>query len=144
MEKNDLLPAALLNKLEAYCARGEHCPSQIRRKIILEGGSEEMAEQIIEQLKKEGFINTTRFCQAYVHDKVLYQSWGRFKIRMMLQALELPEKDIADAILAIDLNQYNKNLTKLVEAQRTKTREQKIRYLLQRGFTYEDINSIEL
>lgn len=144
MEKNDLLPAALLNKLEAYCARGEHCPSQIRRKIILEGGSEEMAEQIIELLKKEGFINTTRFCQAYVHDKVLYQSWGRFKIRMMLQALELPEKDIADAILAIDLNQYNKNLTKLAEAQRTKTREQKIRYLLQRGFTYEDINSIEL
>ena len=144
MEKNDLLPAALLNKLQAYCARGEHCPSQIKRKIILEGGNEEIATQIINQLEKDNFINTARFCRAFVHDKVLYQSWGRFKIRMMLQALELPENDITAALQTIDLKQYNKNLTKLAETQRTKTQEQKIRFLLQRGFTYDEINAIQL
>ena len=144
MEKIDLLPAALLNKLQAYCARGEHCPSQIKRKIILEGGNEEIATQIINQLEKDNFINTARFCRAFVHDKVLYQSWGRFKIRMMLQALELPENDITAALQTIDLKQYNKNLTKLAETQRTKTQEQKIRFLLQRGFTYDEINAIQL
>ena len=139
MEKTDLLPADYVHKIEAYCARGEHCPSQLRRKVLTDGGTAEKAEQLINHLIEEDYINTARFCRAYVHDKVHYQAWGRNKIRAMLIGLELPHNDIDDALLTIDEQIYTDNLLRLAQSNHNKTREQQLRFLLQRGFTYDEI-----
>ena len=76
-----------------------------------------------------------------------YQAWGRLKIKAGLQALQLPEKNIREALDTIDETKYFDNLHRLIEQYRPassdKTNGDKLlRFLLQRGFTYEDVRLV--
>ena len=102
MEKHELSKAEWLDKCEAYCARAEHCAADVRRKIYEWGAPAEIAESIEEILYERDFLNDARFCNAYVHDKVEYQRWGRLKIQAGLRALQLPESEIAKALDSIE------------------------------------------
>ena len=147
MAKTELSKAEWLNKAEAYCARAEHCAADVRRKLFEWGAPEETEEGLnlfdfIEQkLYENDFLNDARFCHAYVHDKVEYQSWGRLKIQAGLQALQLPSSDIYEALKSIDEIEYFRNLRKLIASRRTDPEEKRLRFLLQRGFTYEEIKN---
>ena len=139
MEKHELSKAEWLDKAEAYCARAEHCAADVRRKLYEWGAPSEFFDFIEESLYKNDFLNDARFCNAYVHDKVEYQSWGRMKIQAGLRALDLPEKDIREAMENIDKIVYFKNLRALIASRKNDSEEKRLRFLLQRGFTYEEI-----
>ena len=139
MEKHELSKAEWLDKAEAYCARSEHCAADVRRKLYEWGAPAEIADFIEQNLYERDFLNDSRFCRAYVHDKVEYQSWGRVKIRAGLQALQLPSSDIEKALSDIDEMTYIKNLRSLASSRRSDPPEKRLRFLLQRGFTYEEI-----
>ncbi len=128
-------------KAEAYCARAEHCADEVRKKIADWGGDTGVAETVIDALYADNYLNDERYCRAYVHDKLLYQHWGKVKICMMLQAHELPKECIASALENIDETEYNRILRKVLAQKRNASREQQIRFLLQRGFEYRDILS---
>jgi regulatory protein len=142
MEKHELSKAEWLDKAEAYCARAEHCAADLRRKLYEWGAPSEFFDFIEESLYKNDFLNDARFCNAYVHDKVEYQSWGRMKIQAGLRALDLPEKDIREAMENIDKIVYFKNLRALIASRKNDSEEKRLRFLLQRGFTYEEIKRI--
>ena len=74
-----------------------------------------------------------------MHDKVEYQSWGRMKIQAGLRALSLPEKDIREALEGIDETVYRKNLRTLIASRRGDSEEKRMRFLLQRGFSFDEI-----
>lgn len=139
MEKHELSKAEWLDKAEAYCARSEHCAADVRRKLYEWEAPAEIADFIEQNLYERDFLNDTRFCRAYVHDKVEYQSWGRVKIRAGLQALQLPSSAIEEALADIDETTYMTNLRSLVASRRSDPPEKRLRFLLQRGFTYEEI-----
>ena len=139
MEKHELSKAEWLDKAEAYCARSEHCAADVRSKLYEWGAPAEIADFIEQNLYERDFLNDSRFCRAYVHDKVEYQSWGRVKIRAGLQALQLPSSDIEKALSDIDEMTYIKNLRSLASSRRSDPPEKRLRFLLQRGFTYEEI-----
>lgn len=144
MAKHDLSKREALSKAQAYCARSEHCAADVRRKLI-EWGVEESADffDFIEQnLRAEGYLDDERFCRAYVHDKVAYQSWGRVKIQAGLQALRLPSAAIRAALEDIDETQYCANLRKLAQQRRSDAPDKRMRFLLQRGFTYDEIKKV--
>jgi len=147
MAKTELSKAEWLCKTEAYCARAEHCAADVRRKLFEWGAPEETEEGLnlfdfIEQkLYENDFLNDARFCHAYVHDKVEYQSWGRLKIQAGLQALQLPSSDIYEALKSIDEIAYFRNLRKLIASRQNDPEEKRLRFLLQRGFTYEEIKN---
>ena len=132
----------LRSKAEAYCARAEHCADEVRRKILDWGGDTATAETIIDALYAGNYLNDERYCRAYVHDKLLYQHWGKVKIRMMLQAHGLPKECIVSAIENIDESEYNRILRETMQQKRNASSEQQIRFLLQRGFEYRDILSV--
>ena len=92
------------------CPRGTLC----RRCWGLQ--DEEIADSIEQNLYADNFLNDRRFCEAYVHDKVAYQSWGRLKIQASLRALQLPESEIRSALENIDETAYFDNLRKLIRA----------------------------
>ena len=142
MEKNELSKAEWLDKAEAYCARSEHCAADVRRKLFEWNAPSDLFDEIEESLYQNGFLNDLRFCHAYVHDKVEYQSWGRLKILAGLRALQLPESAISQALEEIDENTYLKNLRSLSAQRRGDNEEKRLRFLLQRGFTYEEIKKI--
>ena len=143
MAKTELSKLEWLAKAEAYCARAEHCAADVRRKFYEWGLQDaEIADFIEQNLYADNFLNDRRFCEAYVHDKVAYQSWGRLKIQASLRALQLPESEIRSALENIDETAYFDNLRKLIRARKNDSEDKRLRFLLQRGFTYEDIKNM--
>ena len=139
MASHELSKQEALDKAQAYCARSEHCAADVRRKLYEWGVDSNMFDEIERNLYENDFLNDARFCHAYVHDKVEYQSWGRMKIQAGLRALDLPEKEIREALEDIDDAVYFNNLRALIASRKNDTEEKRLRFLLQRGFTYEEI-----
>ena len=142
MENRELSKAEWLDKAEAYCAKSEHCAADVRRKLYEWGAPAEIFESIEQKLYANDFLNDARFCAAYVHDKVVYQGWGRLKIQAGLRALGLPESEIQKSLDEIDEKQYRTNLEALIKQRKSDGEEKRLRFLLQRGFTYDEINKI--
>ena len=152
MEKRELSKAEWLDKAEGYCARSEHCAADVRRKLHEWGAPAkiedfspdnglDLFDYIEQNLYERDFLNDARFCRAYVHDKVAYQAWGRIKIQAGLHALQLPEGSIRTALAEIDEEQYFKNLRSLIASRREDSQDKLLRFLAQRGFTYDEIQS---
>ena len=139
MENHEYSLQELTSRAENYCARAEHCASEVRTKILAWGGTPEQAETIISHLYDYHYLDDARYCRAYTHDKLLYQHWGKVKIRAMLQARQLPSSEILSALENIDETDYNRILLALLATKKNATREAQIRFLLQRGFEYATI-----
>ena len=138
MANRELSKAEWLDKAQAYCARAEHCAADVRRKLFEWGAPADLFDEIEENLYSNDFLNDARFCRAYVHDKVEYQAWGRLKIKAGLQALHLPESAIREALENIDEIKYFANHRNLISQRAADSEEKRLRFLLQRGFTYDD------
>ena len=139
MEKRELSKREWLDKCEAYCAKSEHCAADVRRKLYEWSAPVDLFDEIVENLYTNDFLNDARYCHAYVHDKVAYQSWGRLKIQAGLRALDLPEPEIRKSLDSIDENQYRKNLQSLIASRRSDSPDKLLRFLTQRGFNYDEI-----
>lgn len=139
MANRELSKAEWLDKAEAYCAKSEHCAADVRRKLYEWGVPSDLFDEIEEKLYTNDFLNDARFCHAYVHDKVEYQAWGRLKIQAGLRALQLPEKDIRAALEELNEEKYRDNLRALIAQRKSDSEDKRLRFLLQRGFTYEEI-----
>ena len=139
MQNREYSLQELTSRAENYCARAEHCASDLRTKILAWGGTPEQAETIISHLYDYHYLDDARYCRAYTHDKLLYQHWGKVKIRAMLQARQLPSSEILSALQNIDETEYNRILLALLATKKNATREAQIRFLLQRGFEYATI-----
>ena len=139
MENREYSLQELTSRAENYCARAEHCASDLRTKILAWGGTPAQAETIISHLYDNQYLDDARYCRAYTHDKLLYQHWGKVKIRAMLQARQLPSSEILSALENIDETDYNRILLALLATKKNATREAQIRFLLQRGFEYATI-----
>ena len=131
-----LTTVQLLQKAETYCSKAEHCRLEVRDKLFAWGADNEKAEE--------------RYCRAYLHDKVLFQGWGKEKVRMMLSAKRLPSALINEALLTFPEQDYMAVLQRVAQQkQRTLSGEEDERvrdgkltqYLLTRGFTYSEIKS---
>ncbi|MBR1878395.1 MAG: RecX family transcriptional regulator [Paludibacteraceae bacterium] len=138
MANRELSKAEWLGKAEAYCARAEHCAADVRRKLFEWGAPSDLFDEIGQNLYADGFLNDRRFCHAYVRDKLEYNQWGKLKIRAGLQSLQLPEPAIREALDEIDEEEYNRILKHVINNSGRRD-EQLLRFLLQRGFSYEDI-----
>ena len=146
---------SFLIKYRERCSREELCPTQIRRRLskYLEKDS---VDKIIATLEEEKFIDIVRFASSYVRDKARFSLWGPKKIEYSLKSL-----DISSDIIEFAINEHyssvegseNKNyvLEKIVlkkwnslkgeesnESKRLKT----LRFALQRGFDYREIDKI--
>ena len=139
MANQELSKRDWCNKAEAYCAKSEHCAADVRRKLYEWQTPAEIAEFIEQNLYANDFLNDARFCAAYVHDKVAYQSWGRLKIQAGLRALQLPESEISQALKNIDENVYFGNLRKLIHSRSADSEDKRLRFLSQRGYTFDEI-----
>lgn len=133
-------------KAEAYCAAAEHCCYDMRLKLQQWGATAEQAEQIVSHLQEYKYVDEQRYCRAFVHDKVLYQGWGRMKIRAYLHAKCLPSTAIDSALTNIDESEYFAVLSRVVTSKKrtikstdSQAKEKLIRFCLQRGFTYDEI-----
>ncbi len=111
---NPINPEAALSRLQALCARAEHCESEMRDKLRTWGIAPADADKIIAALIRDRYIDDARFASAYVRDKSGLARWGRIKIRMALAQKRISRDVIAAALDEIDQQTYLSNLTSLL------------------------------
>lgn len=139
MERNEWSLDASIEKTARYCVQAERAEVDVLAKLFQWGIPKEHHENIITYLRNNNFLNHERYCGAFVHDKVAYQSWGRIKIRAALQSKHIEDTIIDHALQNIDEAVYHKNLQHLYALKKGDNPQKIIRFLLQRGYTYEEI-----
>jgi len=130
------------------CSRSEQCSYEIRKKILDLGISSDEADEIVENLKKDKFLDDDRFVRSYVSDKFRLNKWGKVKIRHYLKMKGLSDGLIQSGLEEINENKYRELLLKTMKekAKALKKKEkfekmgQIIRFAMNRGFEPEIIH----
>lgn len=148
MKKSERLTTVQLqDKAEAYCSRQEHCRSEVAAKLTAWGAEAAEADEILSALKGEGFIDDARYSRFYIHDKYLYDKWGRHKIAQALSMKRIPSAVYAPLMdEVIDGDEYAETLSRLLAAKRRTVkaadgytlRQKLLRFALQRGYSIDD------
>ena len=77
----------ILQRLEALCSRREYCSRDIYRKALERcGGDIQRADEILESLKAERFVDDLRYASAFAREKSSLSGWGELKLRTALLA----------------------------------------------------------
>lgn len=112
--KKPMEPARALLKLEELCARSEHCEGELREKLRKWLVSPDDTDTIISSLRRRRYVDDERFARAFVRDKFRFDHWGRRKIEQALRLKRVDSEIIADALDAIDGDEYYTLLRKLL------------------------------
>ena len=139
-----------LKRAAALCSSQEQCSSHIREKLNTWKVSSDNAEQIINLLVKEKFLDDQRYATVYVRDKFRFNGWGKIKLSVMLNQKEIPKAIIVEALNQIDPELYKQKCMRLIsdksatlkETNQFKRKGKLFRYAAQRGFESDLIHQI--
>ena len=106
--------AGALRRLETLCARSEHSEGELLDKMRRWGLSDEEQARIMEKLVKTRFVDDERFTEAFIHDKIVFNGWGRRKIEQGLWAKHVDEAVYTPLLDAVDESLYLEALRPLV------------------------------
>jgi len=131
-----------LSRLQKYCAREDRSTQRIRERLYsIKELSHNEKEWIIDQLTQDRFLDDERFASTFVRSKVNQNRWGVEKIKHGLIRHKINERIIEKSLTQIDTDQYQENLHHLLKQKQKQTDDfgKLVRYLLQRGYRYEEI-----
>ena len=144
----------IIFKLEAFCAYQERCTQEVRTKLERLGADESLSMEVIKLLKENRFLDDKRFVEAYVQGKVRIKKWGRQKIKAGLFQKRIDAKLIQEGIYAfISDEEYQLVVESLIERKNRELSSEKnpqikkqklMRFLLSRGFQYDEFSSLKL
>lgn len=107
---------------ERYCSGAEHCCAEVRSMLERHKVEADDIDRILKYLVKEGYVDESRYADAFVHDKVRFAKWGRVKIGQALWQKRIPA-DVADAALSrIDEDEYMTALKEVVASRYRQTK----------------------
>ena len=137
-----------LNKAAALCSASEKCEWDIREKLRLWEVSDNETDKIIAHLKKENFLNESRFAAFFVKDKFRFNKWGKIKIAYALRQKHISSAVVQEALNAIDDEEYFSVLQDILcskmrglkYADEYDLRGKLARFAQSRGFEYEVIS----
>jgi regulatory protein len=148
METEEKTTQEIFAKMAALCSRSEQCSTDVYKKITTTGLSNIEADEIIEKLKAEKFIDDERYIRSYVSDKFKFNKWGKVKIRHYLKIKGLHDDLIQIGLAEIDADKYHETLLKTMKEKARKVKKknkfekmgQIIRFAQNRGFEPEMIH----
>lgn len=137
-------------KLVNYCVYQDRCHKEVEEKMRDFVLIEEAKEEILLYLLRENYLNEERFTRSFIRGKFYQKSWGKTKLRLELLSRGIPEKLILKSMDEIDESDYENTILrtyeKYYEKQNGKNEFERkaktIRYLLSRGFEYEDVRRL--
>jgi regulatory protein len=144
----------IIFKLEAFCAYQERCTQEVRTKLERLGADESLSIEVIKHLTDHRFLDDKRFVEAYVQGKLRIKKWGRQKIKAALFQKRIDAKLIQEGIYAfISDDEYQQVIKSLIERKKRELSSEKnpqikkqklMRFLLSRGFQYDEFSSSNL
>ncbi|MGM9714462.1 MAG: regulatory protein RecX [Prevotella sp.] len=135
--------APILKSLTLLCSQGEHSSKDITEKLHRKGLSDADIELILAYLTEERYIDESRYCRAFIHDKMEYNHWGPRKIEQGL-VMKGIARDIYQPLLAdIDDDRWTAILAPLLAQKRRSVtgrneyeiQQKLLRFAAGRGFT---------
>lgn len=145
-----LTPDKALAKAAHLCAQGEKSPKEIFDKLITWGVSEPVAEEIVCRLREEKYIDEERYAHAFVHDKFVYEHWGKVKISYALRQKGISESLISNTLDdVISDEDYVQSLSDLLASRMrgmslplsVNDRAKLYRFAMQRGYDSQTFSS---
>ena len=136
----------LLGLMMRRCALRECCRSDIRRKLAALPPAD--ADDIVDTLCREGYLDDARYARAFARDKSALQGWGSRRIQLALQQKQIDAADIAAALSSIDAPAAETRMEQVLSAKwKSLAREEDparkqakfFRYGLGRGYGYDEI-----
>lgn len=101
---------------ERYCSGAEHCCLEVRAMLERHKTEPDDINRVLQHLVKEGYIDESRYAQAFVHDKVRFAKWGRIKIAQALRQKHIPQFVADEALSSIDDDEYMAALKDVVQS----------------------------
>lgn len=145
----NLSETELISKLEAYCAYQERCLFEIQNKLKQLGAIESDSNKIIGHLSENRFFDQRRFAISFAQGKLRINKWGKAKIKAALIHKFIDKETIKFALESIDYDEYLSILSSLVSRKSSELSKEKdqwskkqkiLRFLISRGFSYEEIH----
>lgn len=131
------------DKILKYCAFQERSCREVLRKLAELRIPRQDAEQILEELKEQNFVNDERFAECFVRGKMNNNRWGRVKIRIELLKRGIDDAIISEKLKMMDEDLYVQNLQYLAarwqQENPSKGRDHLSRFLMSKGYTYDEI-----
>ena len=139
----------VLNNLRRQCSRREYCSRDVLKKAEKAlDGDREQAMKILGTLVADGYVDDSRYAEAFARDKSSISGWGDVKIRYMLSAKGIDKETISKALEEIDARKADERLRKLMENKYKSLRDDPqwkmklLRFALGRGYSYDDVSDI--
>lgn len=133
--------------LAALCAQAEHCQYEMLEKMRRWELPDDAQARVMAKLINERYVDDERYAQAFVHDKIRYNKWGRRKVEQALWQKRIDE-DIRKRVLdAVDDDEYLSILRPLLKQKRKTVKansdyelnQKLMRFAVGRGFTFDII-----
>lgn len=140
-------PEQAFAQMAQLCARKECCVWDVRQKLKRMSLSEEAVGAIIDRLTKGRFIDEARYSRNFIHDKLVFNKWGKMKIVLSLRQKRIPTEVIDAAFEEFSERQLSESLPQLLEAKRKTVKGNSpyeingklIRYALGRGYPMNEV-----
>jgi regulatory protein len=137
----------VLQKLYKYCTYQERCTNEVVKKMQYYGYDTDDKERIIEQLKRENYLNDERYASAYVRGKFRQRKWGIQKIMRGLRHRDIPDIIIQAALNEISFGEYDEMLLKLIKAKAGRVKDKDIfskknkiaRFVIGKGYSTDKV-----
>lgn len=137
-----ITPENALIRLQELCARSEQCSHEVLTRLRGWGIEGRQAAGILDALIDERYVDDSRYAAAFARDKVVFNRWGRAKVRMAMIQKRLDRDLIDEALAAIDPDEYSRALAEALRAKAAsmpetlsyESRQKLLRHLVSRGF----------
>ncbi len=139
----------VLDYLQGICSKREYCRSDVLRKAIDRlDGDRSGAEELVDSLVKDRFVDDFRYACAYAREKSFVSGWGPHKVSTMLLSKQIDRQTIQDALSDIDAERASAKLSKVLEvkwkslAGDPQAKYKLLRFALSRGYDYSQVRPL--
>lgn len=137
----------ILAKLTALCSGAEHCSYEMTEKMRRWEVDEATQARVIEYLTREKYVDDSRFCRAFIREKMRFNKWGRRKIELALYQKRIDKSVSAEALDEVDASEYVAILRPLLKQKERSVKANSeyeknmklIKFAMSRGFTFDVI-----
>lgn len=145
----ELSESEMLYRMAAYCSSAERSVGDVNKKLITLGAEEKCRETIIGKLIDNDFLNEQRYVTAFIHDKLHFNKWGRWKISSELRIKGIVGDFVEQSLKDIDESEYMDILKSLIQVKNKtlKVADQRERYFklarfaIGKGFVPQEVTA---
>ena len=131
----------IIEKIQSYCLYQERCVKEVKNKLYSLKISSKLAENIVEYLINNDYLNEERYTKMFVQGKLRIKKWGRIKLKYELKLKGVDTNIIEDNINKINeeeyinyFNEFSTNKIKFLKGSKDKKKRSFINYFTYRGW----------